>query len=120
MELTDEVKQLVEQRSIEMGHARALLSLTSRRQQIEVAGLVARKALSVRETEALVRRLLGAASSGEAAPAAPDPDIRRLEIELADKLGAKVMFQHAASGKGKLIVAYNSLDELEGILAHIQ
>jgi ParB family transcriptional regulator, chromosome partitioning protein len=48
-----------------------------------------------------------------------DPDVRRLERELADKLGAKVMFQHAASGKGKLIVSYNSLDELEGILAHI-
>ncbi len=58
MELADEVKQLLEQRSIEMGHARALLGLTSRRQQIEVASLVAKKALSVRETEALVRRLL--------------------------------------------------------------
>ena len=58
MELADEVKQLLEQRSIEMGHARALLALTSRRQQIEVAALVAKKALSVRETEALVRRLL--------------------------------------------------------------
>jgi ParB family chromosome partitioning protein len=51
--------------------------------------------------------------------AAPDPDIHRLETEIAEKLGAKVAFQHAASGKGKLIVSYNSLDELEGILAHI-
>ncbi|MGC1388753.1 MAG: ParB/RepB/Spo0J family partition protein [Steroidobacteraceae bacterium] len=117
MELADEVKQLVEERSIEMGHARALLSLTSRRQQIEVAALVAKKALSVRETEALVRRLLAPAPTHEDAP--PDPDIRRLELELADKLGAKVAFQHTASGKGKLVVAYNSLDELEGILAHI-
>jgi ParB family chromosome partitioning protein len=49
-----------------------------------------------------------------------DPDIQRLERELADKLGAKVMFQHSASGKGKLVVSYNSLDELEGILGHIQ
>ena len=49
-----------------------------------------------------------------------DPDIRRLELELADKLGAKVAFQHSASGKGKLVVSYNSLDELEGILAHIE
>jgi ParB family chromosome partitioning protein len=118
MELADEVKQLVEQRSIEMGHARALLSLTSRRQQIEVATLVAKKALSVRETEALVRRLLAPPPKNEGAPAV-DPDIRRLELELADKLGAKVAFQHSASGKGKLVVAYNSLDELEGILAHI-
>jgi len=117
MELADEVKQLVEERSIEMGHARALLSLTSRRQQIEVATLVAKKALSVRETEALVRRLLAPPPPHPATP--PDPDIRRLELDLADKLGAKVAFQHTASGKGKLVVAYNSLDELEGILAHI-
>jgi len=119
MELADEVKQLLEQRSIEMGHARALLGLTTRRQQIEVAGLVARKGLSVRDTEALVRRLLAPAA---AAPQdkAVDPDIRRLELELADKLGAKVLFQHTSSGKGKLVVSYNSLDELDGILAHIR
>jgi ParB family chromosome partitioning protein len=120
MELTDEVKEMLEQRRIEMGHARALLSLTSRRQQIEVAGLVAKKALSVRDTEALVRRLLAPAATQEAQASAVDPDIHRLERELADKLGAKVVFQHAASGKGKLVVSYNSLDELEGILGHIQ
>jgi ParB family chromosome partitioning protein len=120
-ELADEVKELLEQRRIEMGHARALLSLTARRQQIEVAGLVARKSLSVRDTEALVRRLLSPQKSGEVPPdASPDPDIRRLELELADKLGAKVAFQHTPTGKGKLVVSYNSLDELEGILAHIQ
>jgi ParB family chromosome partitioning protein len=127
MELADEVKELLEQRSIEMGHARALLALTSRRQQIEVAGLVAKKALSVRDTEALVRRLMapaaGASTSGTSTDSSPspsrDPDIHRLELELADKLGARVMFQHTASGKGKLVVTYNSLDELDGILAHI-
>jgi ParB family chromosome partitioning protein len=119
LDLADEVKQLLEQRSIEMGHARALLGLTVKRQQVEVATLVAKKALSVRDTEALVRRL-----SLPASPALPpprvDPDIHRLELELADKLGAKVLFQHTPSGKGKLVVAYNSLDELEGILSHIQ
>jgi ParB family chromosome partitioning protein len=119
MELADEVKQLLEQRSIEMGHARALLGLTTRRQQIEVAGLVAKKGLSVRDTEALVRRLLAPASPKTADARAVDPDIHRLELELADKLGAKVQFQHTASGKGKLTVVYHSLDELEGILAHI-
>jgi ParB family chromosome partitioning protein len=120
MELADEVKELLEERRIEMGHARALLSLTARRQQIEVASLVAKKSLSVRDTESLVRKLLSPPKAGEAPDAAPDPDIRRLELELADKLGAKVAFQHTAAGKGKLVVSYNSLDELEGILAHIQ
>ena len=119
MELADEVKQLLEQRSIEMGHARALLSLTSRRQQVEVAGLVAKKALSVRDTEALVRRLTHPAAAESQPGPARDPDIHRLELELTDKLGARVMFQHTSSGKGKLVVTYNSLDELEGILAHI-
>ncbi len=120
MELADEVKQLLEQRSIEMGHARALLALSSRRQQIEVAGLVAKKSLSVRDTEALVRRLTSPPTAAGSAPSpARDPDIHRLELELADKLGARVMFQHTTSGKGKLVVSYNSLDELEGILAHI-
>jgi len=119
-ELADEVKSLLERRSIEMGHARALLGLTQRRQQIEVANLVAKKSLSVRETENLVRKLLGPASSAGREAPETDPDIRRLELELAEKLGAKVTFAHSAAGKGKLVVTYNSLDELEGILAHIQ
>ena len=121
MELTDEVKEMLEHRQIEMGHARAILGLANRRQQIEVAALVAKKSLSVRDTESLVRRIINpkAAESPDSAAAA-DPDIQRLETEIAEKLGAKVAFQHAASGKGKLIVSYNSLDELEGILAHIQ
>ena len=119
MDLAEEVKTLLEERRLEMGHARALLGLTNRRQQIEVATMVAHKGLSVRDTEALVRRLLAPAPTGTPR-AAGDPDIQRLERDLADKLGAKVLFQHAPSGKGKLVVSYNSLDELEGILAHIQ
>jgi ParB family chromosome partitioning protein len=121
MELTDEVKEMLEHRHIEMGHARAILGLATRRQQIEVATLVAKKSLSVRDTESLVRRIMSPKSAeASSSPAAADPDIQRLETEIAEKLGAKVAFQHAASGKGKLIVSYNSLDELEGILAHIQ
>jgi ParB family chromosome partitioning protein len=121
MELTDEVKEMLEHRQIEMGHARALLALVTRRQQIEVATLVAKKTLSVRDTEALVRRIINPKPVESAvASASKDPDIQRLETEIAEKLGAKVAFQHLASGKGKLIVSYNSLDELEGILAHIQ
>ena len=121
LELAEEVKALVEQRQLEMGHARALLGLAAGRQQIEVAALVAKKGLSVRETEALVRRLVD--GSGESAPrgeARIDPNIRKLEQDLAEKLGAKVLLQHATSGRGKLVINYNSLDELDGILGHIQ
>ena len=116
------MKSLVEQRTLEMGHARALLGLESRRQQAEVGALVGKKGLSVRETEALVRRLLAKkddqGGAGEAARR--DPDIARLEGQLADKLGAKVELKHAASGKGRLVISYHSLDELDGILSHIQ
>jgi len=83
--------------------------------------LVAKKGLSVRETEALVRRMQQPAAGKKAdGDGAADPNVRNLESELAEKLGAKVSIQHSASGKGKLIVTYNSLDELEGILAHIR
>jgi ParB family chromosome partitioning protein len=124
LELAPEAGALLERRELEMGHARALLALSGRRQQAEVAAIVAKKSLSVRETEALVRRMQqrGTAnerSREEGSPGAADPDIQRLEQDLADKLGAKVLIQHAKGGKGKLVVSYNSLDELDGILAHI-
>lgn len=119
LELTDEVKTLVEHRELEMGHARALLGLETRRQQAEVGALVAKKKLSVRETEALVKRLT---TQPPAAPSAPrvDPNIRKLESELSEKLGAKVAVQHTAAGKGKLVISYHTLDELDGILEHIR
>ncbi len=121
LELAPEVATHVEKRELEMGHARALLGLSARRQQVEVAALVARKGLSVRETEALVRSMLRPAKprGGEDAADRGDPNVRKLEQDLADKLGAKVAIQHASSGKGRLVVNYNSLDELDGILAHI-
>ena len=121
LELTAEVCELIEKRALEMGHARALLALTQRRQQTEVAMLVAKKGLSVRETEALVRRLQappGATADG--GTSSRDPNVERLEQELAEKLGARVAIQQGSGGKGKLVVSYNSLDELDGILAHIQ
>jgi ParB family transcriptional regulator, chromosome partitioning protein len=121
LELAPEVCELLEKRTIEMGHARALLALTQRRQQTEVGLLVAKKSLSVRDTEALVRRLQAPAGGGSAEPAASrDPNVERLEQELAEKLGARVAIQHGSGGKGKLVVSYNSLDELDGILAHIR
>ena len=122
LELAPEVCTLLEERSIDMGHARALLGLENRRKQIEVAALVAKKGLSVRDTEALVRRLSepqgprGEQSSGGNTK---DPNIHRLEEELGGKLGARVQIQHGAGGRGKVIVNYNNLEELDGILAHI-
>lgn len=121
LELADEVKTLVESRQLEMGHARALLGLTAARQQVEVALLVAKKGLSVRETEALVRKLSATkADDADREPPRPDPNIARLEQDLTDRLGAKVHLQHGPKGRGKLVIGYNSLDELDGILAHIQ
>jgi ParB family transcriptional regulator, chromosome partitioning protein len=122
LELPAEVCGMLEQRTLEMGHARALLGLTQPRQQIEVATLVMKKGLSVRDTESLVRRLqapAGGSSAGAPAGAA-DPNVEKLEQDLAEKLGARVAIQQGRGGKGRLIVNYNSLDELDGILAHIQ
>jgi ParB family transcriptional regulator, chromosome partitioning protein len=122
LELAPEVITLVEHRELEMGHARALLSLTQRRHQIEVGALVAKKGLSVRETEALVRSMLARASGGgESKESKPiDPNVQRLQDDLSEKLGAVVQIQHSSSGKGKVVVSYHSLDELDGILAHIR
>ena len=124
LEAAPEVCEMVAQHSLEMGHARALLGLTNKRKQAEIAAVVAKKGMSVRETEALVRRLSAAPEArsepAAASGAASDPNVQRLQQELAEKLGAKVTIEHGASGKGKVVVTYNSLDELDGILAHIQ
>jgi ParB family chromosome partitioning protein len=123
LELPDEVSAFVERRELEMGHARALLGLTHRRQQIEVGTLVAKRGLSVRDTEAMVRAMLAKASGATAAMKESkglDPNVRRLQDELSEKLGARVEIQHAANGRGKVVVSYHSLDELDGILEHIR
>ena len=108
-----------------MGHARALLGLDNKRKQVELATLVVTKSLSVRETEALVRRIgqpatANAANTAGSDAGALDPNIQRLQDDLAEKLGARVALEHARNGKGRLVVSYNSLDELDGILAHIR
>jgi ParB family chromosome partitioning protein len=121
LELPDEITAHVERRELEMGHARALLGLAQRRQQIEVGSLVAKKGLSVRETEALVRSMLARPGGAPARDGkALDPNVQRLQDELSEKLGAPVKIQHSGSGKGQVVVTYHSLDELDGILAHIR
>lgn len=117
--LTIDVRRMLEHGDLEMGHARALLSLPDI-QQSEAARSVVGKGLSVRQTESLVRRLIAEAGSTKSTSSnTVDPDIKNLEENLAEKLGAKVMIQHTAKGKGRLVLKYNSLDELDGILSHI-
>ena len=120
-ELSDKVKPLLEDRQLEMGHARALLGITNASQQHDAARQVVKNGLSVRDTEKLVRRMLDGAKPKPAKKVtAPNADIRRLEIEVSEKLGAKVRVDHSAKGTGKLVISYNSLDELDGILKHIK
>jgi len=121
LELPPEVCERLETRELEMGHARALLGLPQRRQQVEVASLVAGKGLSVREAERLVRRLIEPSKpSATAREVATDPNIQRLEDQLGEKLGATVNIEHARAGHGRVVIRYHSLDELDGILSHFQ
>ena len=120
-DLSAKVKPLLEDRQLEMGHARALLAISNATQQFDAARQVVKKGMSVRETERLINRMLanGAKNSAKKTTSV-DADIRRLEIEVSEKLGAKVRFEHTKNGAGKIVIGYNSLDELEGILKHIK
>jgi len=115
--LNEDVKKLVEYGDIEMGHARALLALEGDAQS-EAAQTVSGKGLTVRDTEKLVRKLLE--------PAKPksekqlDPDVERLMTSLSETLGAQVSIDHNAKGKGKLVINFSDLDQLDGILSRIQ
>lgn len=116
--LTPEVKKMLEHGDLEMGHARCLLTLEDADQR-DVARQVAAKGLSVRQTEALVRKLQQ--EQTKAVPAeTQSPDVRHLEEGLSSHVGVPVQVQQSAKGKGKLILSYNSLDELDGILAHLR
>lgn len=119
-DLAEKVMPLLEDRQIDMGHARALLAISSASQQFDAARKVIKKGLSVRETEKLVRNLLDGGNKPQKKTHAQNADIRRLEIEISEKLGAKVRVEHSAKGAGKLVIDYNSLDELDGILKHIK
>jgi len=120
-DLSDKVKPLLEDRQIEMGHARALLGVSNARQQLDAARRVIKKGLSVRETEKLVKSMLdGGGMKPTKTAATQNADIRRLEIGVSEKLGAKVSVDHNTNGSGKIVINYNSLDELDGILKHIK
>jgi len=119
LELAEGVKRHLADGKLEMGHARALLSLEPAEQE-RIAGKVIARGLSVRETERLVREAQEQAAKPARQPGRKDPDVARLEADLAGRLGAPVAIRHAANGKGSVTIRYNSLDELDGILSHIK
>jgi ParB family chromosome partitioning protein len=118
LDLDSGVKKLVASRDLSMGHARAILALPKDK-QLALAKDVVKKGLSVRATESIIRNIQSPKRPKSGKTQHKDPDIRRLELDLTDKLGAKVVIE-SKKGKGKLVIQYNNLDELDGILSHIK
>ncbi len=118
LELDEAVKGMLERGELEMGHARALLALAGDKQRNSAQQIV-KESLSVRQTERLVKRILDTGGNNKGSPL-KDPDVAQLENDLSEQLGAKVTVRHGLRGGGTLTVNYNSLDELDGILAHIK
>ncbi len=118
LDLAEPVKQQVNQGLLDMGHARALLALI-RHDQIEIAKLVVNRGLSVRETELLVKKTLASDKKVKTSPSASDPDIKRLENKISEKLGAGVKIKPGKKGSGQLVISFHSPAELEGILEHL-
>jgi ParB family chromosome partitioning protein len=112
-----EVKTLLEHGDIEMGHARALLTLSADA-QIAAARMIVDKGLSVRETEELVRRLQ--TPKMDASPKSMDPDVVRLQESLSRQLNLPVVIQHNVKGKGKLVIHYESVADLDVLLEYFQ
>ena len=119
LDMAPEVRELVDQRKLDMGHARALLTL-DRPDQIRAAREVVDRDLSVRQTEALVRRMREGVPEKKTKPAPKSADIQRLEQELTETLCAPVSLKHQSSGKGQMTIRYTSLDELDGILERLR
>ncbi len=119
MSLEPDTRTLLEHGDLEMGHARALLGLEGTK-QIEAARTVVNKGLSVRQAEELVRDFDKPRQSKKKDTAQEDPNVRQLVQDLSERIGAPVQVKQQSGGKGKLIISYNSLDELDGILGHIK
>ena len=116
--LSSKAKALLESGELEMGHARALLTLPNRKQDT-LAQEIAKKRLSVRQTEALVRRVQRGPESAKRGPSRVSADVTDLQDRLSERLGAKVTVKDK-KGKGKVIIEYHSLEQLDGILARIR
>lgn len=121
LKLGGEVRELLDRGDLEMGHARALLTLAPA-DQLAIGREVVEKGLSVRQTEALARRRNAPDAAGKVAKSGnePDADTAALARRLSDQVGAPVAIRHSARGSGQLVIRYSNLDELEGILAHIK
>ena len=121
LDLPRAVREMIERRELDMGHGRALLGVQSPELQFELAERARKQQWSVRATETAVRKVAGPAegAKGGKRPAAADPNVRRLEADLAETLGAAVTIEHGPKG-GRVVIRYHGLDELEGILAHIK
>jgi len=116
LSLTEICRTMLERGDLEMGHARALLSLPGD-DQTSIARIVVAKGLTVRDTEKLVRNL--ASPVNTKTKTKEDPHLEQLERQITDKIGAPIKIQHSSKGKGKLVIQYNSLDELDGVLKHM-
>ncbi len=119
LDLGDDARALVEQGELDMGHARALLGLKGEAQSRAAREVVSRE-LTARQTEDLVRRMKTPPSSKSVSDGGDDPDVRRLSDELGERLGARVQIVQGGSGKGRLVVHYTSLEQLDGILERIK
>ena len=119
LDLSVSVKPYLESGELEMGHARALLSLPPEL-QLKAAQTIVRRGLSVREAETLSKSLQQGQKKKAGAASKIDPNVERLQNDLSEKLAARVAISHNASGKGRLQISFNSLDELDGILRHIK
>lgn len=117
--LEPEVQQLLERGDLELGHAKCLLALEGAK-QINAARTVASVNMTVRQTEAMIKKILSGVSGKPTSEVSNSPDIKHLEDQISEKIGAPVQIQHSAKGAGRLILKYNSVDELDGILAHIK
>jgi ParB family chromosome partitioning protein len=120
LELPEAVRALLEKHRLEMGHARTLITLPPA-QATEIGLQAADGGWSVRELEERVRALQAGKPAAAAKPARKaDPDIEALERDLSERLATRVAVQHGRNGRGKLVIAYHSLDELDGILERIR
>lgn len=120
IELPEKVASLLIERKIDMGHARALLALDNLSQQVEMVMLVVKQNLSVRATENYIRNIGKKLGRKKNSSESLNPDVHRLEVSIAEKIGAKLQIKHKTNGNGQIIINYNSLDELEGIIEHIK